>query len=197
MEFLNISDIKLKVTLSPDECVAYGIDTTLSDFSGADVRRAIREVIAAAERECGFKTAGDRVLVQLYPLPDARAELLVTRLVGMTRRDRAVLSSSEGVSLMEHRRGIYRFDTARDLLRAVRAVYREGVLSDLYRDDLGRYYISVGEDITDGFSDMEALVEFGDRLSSLPIAVLSEYGELIAKGNALEVIYSGKIDERE
>ena len=197
MEFLNISDIKLKVTLSPEECAAYGIDTSLADFSGADVRRAIREVIATAEQECGFKTAGDRVLVQLYPLPDARAELLVTRLVGMSRRDRGVLSSSEGVSLMEHKRGIYRFDTASDLVRAVRAVYREGVLSDLYRDDLGRYYISVGEDITDGFSDMEALVEFGERLSSLPIAVLSEYGELLVKGNALEVVYSGEIDKRE
>ena len=77
---------------------------------------------------------------------------------------------------------------------AVRAVYRTGVDADLYRDDLGRYYIQVDEEIADGISELEIFVEYGERLSSLPIAVISEYGTLLAKGNAFEYVLSGGVE---
>ena len=190
MEFINISDIKLKVILTQDECEAHGIDTARSDFSGVDVRRAIREILAASETECGFKTEGERILVQLYPLPDGRCELLVTKMIGVSARDRAALSASEGVSVMEQKKGTFRFDSAGDLVRAARAVYSHSIDADLYRDDLGRYYISARENISDGFSELDVLTEFGDRLTSMPMAVLSEYGTLLSRGNALEYVLS-------
>ena len=190
MEFINISDIKLKVILTKKECEAHGIDTARSNFSGVDVRRAIRQILAVAEQECGFKADGTRILVQLYPLPDGRCELLVTKMVAISARDRAALSLSDGVSVMEQRRGAFRFDSREDVFRAVRAVQSRRIDADLYLDDLGRYYISAREDIADGFSELEVLTEFGDRLPSLPMAVLSEYGTLLARGNALEYVLS-------
>lgn len=194
MEFLNISDIKLKVTLTRDECISYGIDTESKDYSGADIRRVIREILSVAERECGFSTGADKILVQLYPMPDRSCEMLVTRLVSLSRRDRTILSSSDGLSLIEDKRASYRFESREDLERAVKAAYRAGVVSDLYRDDLGRYYISLTESFTDGISEFEIFVEFGERLNALPIAVLSEYGTRIARGNAMDIIYRGEIE---
>ena len=194
MEFLNISDIKLKVTLTRDECISYGIDTESKDYSGADIRRVIREILSVAERECGFSTGADKILVQLYPMPDRSCEMLVTRLVNLSRRDRTILSSSDGLSLIEDKRAAYRFESREDLERAVKAAYRAGVVSDLYRDDLGRYYISLTESFTDGISEFEIFVEFGERLNALPIAVLSEYGTRIARGNAMDIIYRGEIE---
>ena len=190
MEFLNISDIKLKVTLSAKDAESFGIDGTGGDFSGIEIRRAIRKILAKAESECGFLTDGGRILVQLYPLPDGSCELLVTRLVSMSRRDRAVIAESEGLSLIEQRQSTYRFDSKEELLRAARTVRREDVEADLYRDDLGRYYISVREELTDGISELEIFVEFGERLSALPIPVISEYGTLLAKGNAISFVLS-------
>ena len=58
MEFLKISDTKLKVTLTEEECLSYNIDTGKGDFSGNDIKRAVREIIALAERECDFRTEG-------------------------------------------------------------------------------------------------------------------------------------------
>ena len=194
MEFLNINDTKLKIILTEDECQQYKVDGG-GDFYGNDVRRAVRELLARAERDNGFHTAGERVLVQLCPLPDRRCEILVTRLVNLSRRDRAELSMTAGLSLIEPKTGVYRFSCPEDMERAVRIAYREGIDSDLYRDDIGRYYIRADEEVTDGISELEIFVEFGERISSVPIAVLSEYGTLLAKKNAIDKIYLGDIAE--
>ena len=187
MEFLNISDLKLKVTLSPEECLQYGVDKYSDERFGAEMRRSVREILSAAERECGFTVGQDRILVQLYPLPSGVAELLVTRLTTISRKDRAVLSSAAGIALMEKKRGTYRFADLDAIIGAARAVSGDPK-ADLYCDDFGRYYIRVEEDFTDGISELEILIEYGERLSALPLGAIAEYGELLAKDNAFEYI---------
>ena len=191
MKFLNISDIKLKVTLSEEDCRRHGIDSS-GDYSTREVRYAIREILTRAEAECGFSAEGDKILVQLYPLPDGECELLVTRLTTLSRKDRDTLASSEGISLFESKRGTYRFSSSEDLSSAVRAVYRSGVICDLYLDDLGRYYLSLNEEISDGISEFEIFIEYGERLSSMPLAVLSEYGRCLVKDTAFDYVISIK-----
>ena len=193
LKFLNISDIKLKVTLSAKDCREYGIDIADGECSVREVRHAVRMILERAERECGFSVGSDKILVQTYPLPGGECELLVTRLSVLPRRDRAVLSSADELSTMEHKRGIYRFSSADDLRSALGAIYREGIVADLYRDDLGRFYLHIDEHFTDGISEFEALIEYGERLSALPIAVISEYGTLLAKETAAEYIMTEKL----
>lgn len=195
MKFLNISDIKLKVTLSPEDCAAYGIEVDLSGYTTKEVRQSIRQILALAESECGFRVDSDKILVQLYPLPSGDCELFITRLSAISRKDRAVLSSADGLSLMENKRGVYRFDTADALFRAVMSAYRKGVASTLYRDDLGRFYLSLDEEVTDGISEFEIFVEYGERLTALPLAVLAEYGRVIADEKALDFILRGGLDD--
>ena len=190
MEFLNISDIKLKVTLTADEAARYGVDKYDDGRYGAKIRQSVREILAEAERECGFTVGSERILVQIYPLPSGVCELLVTRLSYVGRKDAAALSSADGVALMEHKRGIYRFPDAETLRLAVSAVGKTDTAADLYRDDYGRCYICVDEELTDGISDFEVFIEFGERLSALPIGVIAEYGTLLAKDNALGYVLS-------
>ena len=195
MKFLNISDIKLKVTLSPEDCATYGIEVDLSGYTTKEVRQSIRQILALAESECGFRVDSDKILVQLYPMPSGDCELFITRLSAISRKDRAVLSSADGLSLMENKRGVYRFDTADALFRAVMSAYRKGVASTLYRDDLGRFYLSLDEEVTDGISEFEIFVEYGERLTALPLAVLAEYGRVIADEKALDFILRGGLDD--
>lgn len=188
MKFLNISDTKLKVTLSASECLEYGIDASTEDNATPSVRAALREILALAEVECGFSVAGEKILVQLCPLPSGECELLVTKLTALSRRYKDAISSSEGVSVLENSRATYRFDTAENLCSAIRSATRSDTIADLYRDDLGRYYLCLDETVTDGISEFEVFIEFGDRLSALPLAVLSEYGQRIAKDTTLAAI---------
>ena len=196
MEILNIGDSKLKITLNKDECLSYGIDPSGSDFSGTEIRRAVRNILADIKDECGFSRDGDKILVQLYPLPDGRCELLIARLDLALPKDRRILSSADGVSVLEEKRGIYRFSSRRDLRGAVRAVYREGVDCDLYREGED-YYISVKEEFLRGFSEFEIFIEYGERMRSLPISAISEYGTLVARGNAFDFIMSEEFEQRE
>ena len=190
MKFLNISDSKLKVTLTRADCIEYGIDTSAGNYTSREVRESVRKILELAESECGFSVGTDKILVQLYPLPSGECELLVTKLSSLARKHKEALSSSDGVSVLEDTRGVYRFDMAEDLRDAVRVTYREGISADLYRDTLGRYYLYTEEKLTDGISEFEILTEYGERLASMPAVLLSEYGECLAKGNAFDYVIS-------
>lgn len=192
MKFYNISDIKLRVVLGKDDCVEYGIDVKKSDYTGREIRKTIKDILLKAGAECGFFADEDKILVQLYPLPEGECELLVTRLASPSKKDTATLSSARGVSLLESKRGVYRFASYDEMRSAVTVAYREGAECDIYRDDLGRYYIFITEDICDDISEFEIFVEYGERLGGLPIAVFSEYGTLIAKDNGLDYVLLNK-----
>ena len=172
------------------DLVEYGIDVKDGDYTTPKVRSAVREILTRAEADCGFCADGDRILVQIYPLPSGECELLVTRLAALSRKHRDAISSSDGISLLESSRTIYRFDSLDDMRSALHIASRPDATADLYRDDLGRYYLTLDEMLTDGISEFEIFVEYADRLSAIPLAVLSEYGKCLTKDTTLAVILS-------
>lgn len=190
MEFLNIGDTKLKVTLSAGECLAYGIDTSKTDFTRAEIKSVMREIITLAEEQCGFFVTSEKILVQLYPLPSGVCEIFVTKLTGLSGKERAALRLAEGLSTLERRPGIYRFASREELIRAARALSGEAPECEVYIDEVGQYYIAFEESLTDGISGQEILIEYGERLKDLPLHVLAEYGKLLISENAIERIIS-------
>ena len=190
MEFLNIGDTKLKVTLTQSECERYGIDTAKSDFTRSEIKGVMRDIILLAEEKCAFSVSSEKILVQLYPLPSGECEIFVTKLTGLPNKERMALRGADGLSTLESRRGIYRFDSREELIAAARAISTSEAECELYIDEVGQYYISIEEGIVDGISDYEVLVEFGERLKNLPLHVLAEYGKLLIWENTLERIIS-------
>ena len=190
MEFLNIGDKKLKVTLTPEECASYGIDTEKTDFSRGEIKGVMRDIISLAESECGFTVTSDKILVQIYPLPTGLCELFVTKLTGLSGKDRAVIQGTDGLSTFEERRGIYRFDSRGTLIQAAKAIGQSSPPCELYIDEAGRYYIILEENIVDGISEYEVLIEYAERLKNMPLHVLAEYGKLLIKEKTLERILS-------
>ena len=190
MEFLNIGDTKLKVTLTQSECERYGIDTAKSDFTRSEIKGVMRDIILLAEEKCAFSVSSEKILVQLYPLPSGECEIFVTKLTGLPNKERMALRGADGLSTLESRRGIYRFDSRDELIAAARAISTSEAECELYIDEVGQYYISIEEGIVDGISDYEVLVEFGERLKNLPLHVLAEYGKLLIWENTLERIIS-------
>ena len=191
MNFFNIGDNKLKVVLSSDECAAYGIDTGKTEFSGREIKEAVRDILSYAERECGFAVTSEKLLVQLYPMPSGECEIFVTKLTGLSKRDKRALLEVDGLATLQKKRVLYRFARRDDLVRAIKAVYSEGIECQLYRDGEDRYYISVDEEITDGVSELEILIEFADRLTDVPLHLLSEYASLVPDVDSFEKIISG------
>ena len=181
-------DNKLKIVLTSEDCADVGIDTTLSDFSTNEIRLAIRSVLNLAGKECGFFAEGEKILAQLYPLPDGGCEIFVTKLRAESARACAAVRDLEGLTTIEEQRGAYFFKDSDTLLSAARAIYREGIDCDLYSCDDGGYYISIVENFDGGLSEFEVLTEYGERARTLPVYVISERGKLLCRKRALDFI---------
>lgn len=175
MEFLNIGDTKLKVTLTQNECLEYGIDTSKADFTRSEIKGVMRDIILMAEEKCGFLVTSEKILVQLYPLPTGECEIFVTKLTGLTSRERSALRASNGISTMESRQIVYRFESRELLIRAARAVSHSVIVCDIYVDEEEQYYVIFDEELFDGISECEVLLEFGERMKELHPGILFEY----------------------
>jgi hypothetical protein len=145
-------------------------------------------VLESAGRECGFFAEGEKIFAQLYPIPEGGCEIFVTKIKGVSAKTRTAVRDVEGFSTLDERRGVYYFGDSYALLCATRAIYRKGIDCDLYSSDDGGYYINICESYVHGISEFEVLTEYGERLKSLPVCVISERGKLLCKGNALDYI---------
>ncbi|MBR5044700.1 MAG: adaptor protein MecA, partial [Clostridia bacterium] len=78
MDFIRISDAKIKVTLSQedlDRCVTEG-----ERERGSGSHGTLRAILKEIRRKTGFDATGERVLMQMFPSSDGGCELFVTRL---------------------------------------------------------------------------------------------------------------------
>ena len=67
MEFLVVSDSKLKIMMNRDDMQKYEIDGDNIDYDNPKIRRSFWRILDAAREKCGFEAAGDKVLIQFYP----------------------------------------------------------------------------------------------------------------------------------
>lgn len=196
LKFINIKDTKLKIILTPDECRERGIDTARSEYTKAEIRSIVRELLPIAEGECGFSITTDKILIQAYPMPEGECEIFITKLRGISARDRSFLNGEEDLTSLAFREGVYRFDSRDILVRAIDSVTNKSKRCDIYVDEYGRYYIKTEEELTDGISDIESLIEFGERLRELPIEVRSEYGKKMYSSILLDEALADLLKEK-
>ena len=95
MDFIRISDAKIKVTLSPEDMDRYVNEGERDRPSGS--HGTLRAILREIRRETGFDATGERVLMQMFPASDGGCELFVTRLGKLPEdrpRDRASLPAA-------------------------------------------------------------------------------------------------------
>ena len=187
MKFLLIGQSKLKVTLSKEESEKYNIRAEERDYSGADIRKTLRKLLYEAKENIGFDIGAEKVLIQIYPTDDGGVELFATKLGMLADKDRRTVSLSDNLTTFSGARGIYCFDSLDLLCRAARVIYKEGIICDVYYGEDGEYYISIAENVLNGYSEFEILSEYGKKMPSLPKAHLSEHARLLCEGNGIEI----------
>ncbi len=187
MKFLRIGLNKLKVSLTPADCEYYGIRSTddPDSFDKKEVREAVFGILAEAKLRSGFDIADGKVLIQLYPSEEGSCELFVTKLGTLTARERDEVTRSPSVTCAERVTEIFRFRDVDELILGVRALRDKTLVSDLFLDSLGAYYIRVTENTIDERSSLLPLLEFGDKIPELPYDIEGERGRLLCRGDAI------------
>lgn len=80
MEFILISENKIKVMLTAEDLDEFDIDTDELDYSNTDTKRMFWDILSRAKHCTGFNTDGQKVLVQLYPSRHGGCEMFVTKI---------------------------------------------------------------------------------------------------------------------
>ena len=185
MEFLSVGQIKLKVTLTPEECREYGIRELDGGEENSRVRASLRRILDEAGRRVGFFADGERLLVQVYPLMSDGAELFITKLSAVPESERRVVSES-GILTYMNKTAYFRLPDAAALLAVVRALPE--LIADVYRAHSGEYYLSLSESLLGGISDCDILLEFGERIPRLPLGLSGEWGSIVLRDSPLSAL---------
>ena len=190
MEFLLIGESKIKIVLNGEEAEKYMLDTTSPDIGGPGARRAFWKILDMAKREVGFDPAGDKVLIQLYPIKSGGCEMFVTKLGILPESSARLVSKSNRIAMLSKRKSLYTFECLEDLLRTAKAVkaVSKGVFpsSDVYVAD-DRYYLSI-EEYGKGGEPVEfpCILEFGVGLTADISTYISEHATRLTDGDGIE-----------
>ena len=189
MEFLLIGESKIKIVLNREDTEKYGLDATAADVSGPIARRVFWRILDMAKTEVGFDPAGDKVLIQLYPLKSGGCELFVTKLGILSESSARLVSKSDRIAMLSKNRSLYAFDSLDNIVGAARAVKRiMGGLSpksDVYIDG-ERYYLSI-EEYGKGGEPVEfpCILEFGMGLTAELSSYIYEHADLLTDGDGI------------
>ena len=180
MDFLVVSDSKLKIMMSREDMKKYEIDGDNIDYDNPKTRRAFWRILDAAKEKCGFEASGDKVLIQFYPAKDG-SEIFVTKLGILSLGAERTIAKSSKVAMLWARRTVYRFSSFSSLLSAVKIIGREDgdTLPRAYLDEKGSYYIIADERHSAKESEISGINEYGREIPSSLVPYIMEHSREI------------------
>ena len=121
MDFLVISNNKIKIKMNKREIRRYSMNVPEEEYNSRELRASIWRVLDVARAECGFSTVGERLLVQIYST-DIGCEMFVTKLGRIGQSAERNIARSEGVTMLSSKSTLYRFVDLDTLLSALRHI---------------------------------------------------------------------------
>ncbi len=190
MEYLIISENKLKIMLSAEEVASYGIESEIADYRDPEIRRSFWRILDRARDECGFKVTGEKLLIQYYPSRSG-AEIFVTKLGKISSGMERSLCGSDSIAMLTSKNMIYRFDSIDSLHRLCREIVRscEDAKGDVYFSEDGCYYLFF-EERSDyrALSPFSVISEFGEEIPQNISSYIKEHSEPLAIGDGFRRI---------
>ena len=80
MEWIRISNNKLKIMLTAEDAARYALCPDTADYADSITRNAFRAILTDMRGETGFDAADDKIYIQMYPSREGGCELFVTKM---------------------------------------------------------------------------------------------------------------------
>ena len=182
MDFLVVSDSKLKIMMSREDMKKYEIDSDNIDYDDPKVRRTFWRILDAAREACGFEASGDKVLIQFYPSKEG-SEIFVTKLGLIPSGAEKTIAKSSKVAMLTTKRSIYKFSTFSSLVSAAKIIDTVACERQprAYFDERGFYYLVAEErrGYNERAADISAISEYGRQIPENLAAYISEHSNEI------------------
>ena len=173
MEFIKVGEYNLKISLTEEDMERYRLSEETLDYHSSETRAAFREILAEAQRQTGFITAADRMMIQVFPSRDGGCEIFVCR-----------PDTPEDAPQEEPAGTAYCFDGMGDLLCACRLLAGQGYngASQAYRDGTECYFL-----LLDG-EGAPALSEFVGQALPPEASYIREHHTCVAEKDAVHTL---------
>ena len=202
MEYILISESKLKIICEADELSALGLSAESLEYSDGDTRKFLEDILEYAKQSLGFETKQHRILVQLYPASDGGCEIFINRLGPLEKSLQSEEKSSKKLTKDSAKKSekIFFFYKLSDLLEVCKRLSLkeyEGKSSAFYISQRG-YFLALElsceleEYRIFMLDEYSFITEYGEPESaSFKIPYLKEYAKCICPSRAVETL--GKI----
>ena len=178
MDFLVVSDSKLKIMMNREDMKEYDIDGDNIDYDDPKIKRSFWRILDAAREKCGFEASGDKVLIQFYPAKDG-SEIFVTKLGLISSVAEKTIAKSNKVAMLSSRRAIYKFQSFSSLTAAVRIIDADEFerRPRAYFDERGFYYIIAEQRLARGDRGREIspIYEYGFEIPDNLVSYIEEH----------------------
>lgn len=209
MDYLRIGDNKLKITMTEEELLFYGMDLTSLSYSSTETRRAFWAILDDAKHATGFDAAATKVSVQIYACRTGGCEMYIiggehktdgwedadltaTDPQASANNDEAGLTICPSLPKL-FGRTIGKFQKLSDLLSACLALTVSGYNADSSAWQAGdRYYLYLAGNRTlpakeePALSASGVISEFGEPVKELTLSYLAEHGSCLCSHHAVE-----------
>ncbi len=179
MEFLVVTESKLKIMLTKAEMCEYGIDGAEKDVISTHIRVGLRRLLSKAKEQCGFDVGAEKVLVQFYPSKDG-AEVFVTKLGSLSSASERIISGSGRVAVLSSKRSVYRFSSFENLTAATTRLDLKELAAKprIFQSTAGEYYLIITEHTvsTDKKSAFSFIGEYSSTVPERLTCYIMEHG---------------------
>lgn len=183
MTIEQIDNERILIALCDDDMKSFSLEFESMTLSDPHVKEMIQRLLKFASIETGISVKNKRMLIEAIPYVNGC--LFLITLTQKTRKRKIY-------KIKNIRPFIIGFIETEDMLRCISIVYKSDVKhihSDLYK--FGSRYFLIIRPIRGISRRLEAfLYEYGEKISggNLTISKLREYGKILAKDNAIEVV---------
>ena len=200
MEWIRISESKLKIMLSAEDARRYALNCETADYADVMTRAAFREILTDVRAETGFDATEDKIYIQMYPSKEGGCELFVTKMgLVLTSNEPAqcplpqrLKSPVKNAITARKREGAFSFSSFDDLLALCRRMlpFFKGE-SQAWQDESGKWWLVIadlGDPLTMG-EDLRFVREYAVPSSAQQARIyLGEHARIVCPQNAIGVL---------
>ena len=189
MEFIPIGKSKLKIIMSADDMLKFGIDLEAIEHNDRSAVSALTDIIKGGE--LGFDIKSSKLYIQCYPSREGGCEMYVTRLGDSA----SPKNSHKEDPLSGRRRVAYSFENLRDLISVCKRLFSIGYSEVSEAFSCGsKFLLLLSEPEENAYiplSEFSFIREYGKSESIKSSELLiSERCRQICSPNAVEILSS-------
>ncbi len=204
MEWIRISDSKLKIMLSAEDARRYALDCKTADYADVMTRNAFREILTEVRAETGFDATEDKVYIQMYPSKEGGCELFITKM-GLVLADHGFTESvrpcpaskntakyPKSPQTVRKRECVFTFSKLEDLLSLCKRMtpFFKGE-SQVWQDEQAVWWLLLSDhgDLLTVREDFRFALEYGIAQQPREARLyLGEHGKVICPQNAVATL---------